>query len=371
MKKLCAAGIVIFVVFLFANRASAALTSPSDACRFYLSNYPTIISVEYNTENNCTLQVGDNNAGFGNLHAYYSRDGRNFCIDTSGKYFGHINIKTDCIPISQKVGGEQQNGPAKLIATPSFQITELQYDTLPTGKQIQAGDKERIELTMPDGSLIQLDAHAQFTPVSDHEVQSVFGRYRYLWQPFHDGKCIVGQNLVRQNCRKVITRDAVLAVRGTEFLVETNESGTTILVLEGLLGVADLNGKKTVEVAGGQFTYIKHGGLPDDSKPYDPTKIDRWWEKKTTEQTSLIIALMITGFIFFIFILSIIRQKILGKAKSASGKSQSGNTLQLIVLIIMFGVVVIYALSEMGYIALPKIDLSFLKNLTAKITSQK
>jgi hypothetical protein len=317
MKKLSAAGIVILAVFLFANQASAALTSPSDACKFYLSNYPTIISVQYNTENNCTLQVGDSNAGFGNLHAYYSRDGRNFCIDTSGQYFGHINIITDCTPVSQKGGGGQQNGPAKLVATPSFRIKELQYDTLPSGKPIQSGDNERIELTMPDGSLIQLDADSTFTPVSDHEVQSVFGRYRYLWQPFHDGKCIVGQNLVRQDCRKVITRDAVIGDRDTEFLVETNSTGTTVTVLNGLLGVSDLKGKKTVEVTAGQSTYIKHGGLPEDPKAFDPAKINRWWEKKTLEQTGLILTVTVAGLMILIAILFKIKRRILGKKKPA------------------------------------------------------
>jgi hypothetical protein len=289
MKKLGVIGIIIFVVFLLAYRTEAALTSPLDTCKFYLSNFRGLVTaVEYNTENNCTLQVGDNNAGFGNIHAYYSRDGRNFCIDTSGKYFNHINIETSCMPITQRGEVEQpnnqQNNTPKIATPPSFQITELQYDTLPHGKKIQAGDNERIELTMPDGSLIQLDANATFTPVSDYEVQSVFGRYRYLWQPFHDGQCIVGQNLVRQNCRKVTTRDAILGVTGTEFLVDTDEAGTTVTVLDGSLSVADLNVKKTIEVTGGQSTYIKHGGLPSDPKPFDSTQINRWWEKKTTEQ---------------------------------------------------------------------------------------
>lgn len=305
MKKISVTGIIILAIFLFVSRADAALTSPRAVCQYYVSNFPVFTAIITDTENNCTLRIGDNNAGFGNIHAYYS--GNNFCMETSGEYFGYLSPKTDCVPISpagkvQQPGQSNKQSPTKIITPPSFQIKELQYDTLPTGKLIQAGDNERIELKLPDGSLIQLDAKATFTPVSDYEVQGVFGRYRYLWQPFHDGKCIVGQNLVRQDCRKVVTRDAILAVRGTEFLVETDNSGTTVTVLEGLLGASDLSGKKTVEVPGGQFTYIKRGGLPDDPKAFDSAKIDRWWNKRTLEQTAMLYTAIITGLILLIVI---------------------------------------------------------------------
>lgn len=344
--------------FSFASHAGAAANSPKAICQVYISLGITV-SIDKNTENDCFIKIGNNNTGFGTVHAYYTVTPPQFCIDTSGSYFPQPS--SQCSPTSQQGKTQPENTPGKLVTPPSFQIKELQYDTLPTGKQITAGDNERIEITMPDGSLIQLDAKATFTPVSDHEVQSVFGRYRYLWQPFHDGKCIVGQNLVRQACRKVKTRDAVLGVTGTEFLVETDKSGTSVTVLEGLLTVTDLGGKKTVEVPGGQATYVKHQGLPEDPKPFDSAKIGHWWEKKTAEQTAKIIALAMTGFIFLLSILSLIRQRILGRGKSASEQPQPAKNVQLILFITMFSVIVIYALSVMGYIKLPKIDLGFLK----------
>lgn len=128
-----------------------------------------------------------------------------------------------------------------------------------------------------------------------------------------------------------------------------------VTVLDGLLGVVDLGGKKTVEVTGGQATYIKHGGLPEDPKPFDPAKIEHWWEKKTIEQEAIIFSLAITGFIFLIAIFFLIRERISGKDKLPSGQRQPAKTMQLILFIIMFSVLVIYALSQMGYITLPKI----------------
>ena len=66
--------------------------------------------------------------------------------------------------------------------------------------------------------------------------------------------------------------------------------------------MSDLSGKKTVEVPGGQFTYIKRGGLPDDPKAFDSAKIDRWWNKRTLEQTAILYTVITTGLILLIVI---------------------------------------------------------------------
>ncbi|MBU1131910.1 FecR family protein [Patescibacteria group bacterium] len=306
MRKTYIVGVMFIAFLLFAGNANAQnisdFATPLAACK-YFGAQPGF-SVLRNLSNDCLVRNGENNA-FVYTHFYDS--GNNFCLEVTtsiGRVFG-----PQCMAISQ-TGRTQQASQGKLATTPSFQLKQLQYDHLPSGKPIQSDDNERIDITMPDGSLIQLDANSTFTPVSDHEVQSVFGRYRYQWQPFHDGNCIVGQNLVRQACRKVKTRDAILGITGTEFLVETNEAGTTVTVLEGSLMVSDLNVKKTVEVSSGQYTYIKHGGLPEDPKPFDAFKLDRWWQKKTAEQVDQQVINIITiCAVILAIILIIIRRK--------------------------------------------------------------
>lgn len=320
------AAAVFLAVFLFASRASAQsvnqFPSPREACRYYYNQQG--VSVQRDLEHDCLTRVGDNQSGF--IYTHFYDTGSNFCLEVTGTH-GRI-FGPQCMSILQtgRAEQQQQNNPGQIVTPPSFQIKELQYDTLPHGKQIQAGDNEQIEITMPDGSLIQLDAKATFTPVSDYEVQSVFGRYRYLWQPFHDGKCIVGQNLARQACRKVKTRDAVLGVTGTEFLVETDNAGTTVTVLEGLLSVSDLGGKKTVEVPGGQSTYIKHGGGPSAPEPFDPANIDHWWEQNTAGQTTdmafpVIIFTMLIVFVIILAIYSGVRKQRLALAAANGTKS--------------------------------------------------
>jgi len=310
-------------VFLFASHANAQDFSqygmPREVCKAYRSAQG--YSIVRDTTNDCLVRSGSNdNVGFAYVHAYNT--GNNFCVEMTSSKMGQV-IPPQCAPITQanraaQQQGQQQNTSKKIVTPPSFQIKELQYDTLPHGKPIKTGDNERIELEMPDGSLIQIDANATFTPVSDHEVQSVFGRYRYMWQPFHDGKCIVGQNLVRQECRKVKTSDAILGDKGTEFLVDSDKKGTTVTVLDGIVIATDLGGKKTVEVAAGQSTFIKKGGLPEDPKSYDPDKIDHWWEKKTSKQSSqdfLGVMFVATIFVVSFLILVAIIKKIFQKKK--------------------------------------------------------
>ena len=318
---------------LFTGQASAQnirqFVSPHAACQFYYGQQG--FTIVRDLEHDCLARNGNSQTGF--VYTHYFDSGENFCIEvtsTQGRVFG-----PQCVSIAStgRIQQQQQQNnnskTPKIIAPPAFQIRELQYDTLPSGKPVKSDDNERIEITMPDGSLIQLDANATFTPVSDHEVQSVFGRYRYLWTPFHDGMCIVGQNLVRQPCRKVKTRDAVLGDKGTEFLVETTKSGTTVTVLAGTVIATDLGGKKTIEISAGNSAFIKHGGLPEEPKAFDSSKLDRWWEKKTAQQISdastknLIkiieivfgIVIFILLFVLFVKIIVFIIRKIIGRKK--------------------------------------------------------
>lgn len=338
----------LLAVFLFTNSAGAQsirdYSSPRYACQAFRGQQG--FSIIRDTEHECLVRNGSGQA-FVNTRFFDS--GGNFCLEVTSS-IGQI-VAPQCMPISQTGRAEQQRqeNPDKIVTPPAFQIKELQYDTLPTGKPIESGDNERIEIKLSDGSLIQLDANATFTPVSKYEVQSVFGRYRYLWQPFHDGKCIVGQNLVRQECRKVKTRDAILGDKGTEFLVDTDKNGTTVTVLDGIVIAADLNGKKTIEIPAGQSAYIKHGGLPEDPKPFDSSKLDRWWEKKTSEQISETVIGIMVIVVVFIVILCLIslaikrifrRGKPVVEEKTSDGKSKKRTCLGVLVFIFVILVLI-------------------------------
>jgi len=201
----------------------------------------------------------------------------------------------------------KKEGESESVVPGNFHITELAYNNLTYGKQFQSSQDERVVIEMPDGSLIHMDMGSTVTPVSDYEVKSDTGRFMYDYKPASGGGCgPIGQSPTWA-CRQVDARDATLRVKGTEFAVDTDTHGTNITVMMGVLSVSDPNGKKTVEVAGGQYTYIAKWGLPTNPQSFDTSQVDFWWKEKTAEQikSEKIIsytAIFLVGFSFILFI---------------------------------------------------------------------
>jgi hypothetical protein len=173
---------------------------------------------------------------------------------------------------------KKEGGESELVVPGNFQLTELAYRSLTVGKQFQSGGQERVALEMPDGSLLQMDMNSAITPVSDYEVKSDLGRYRFDYKNAGGGGCgPIGQSPTWA-CRQVDAKDATLRVKGTEFLVDSDKYGTTITVIQGVLSVSDPKGYKTVDVITGKYTYIKNGGQPTDPQSCVYTPGDYWWE---------------------------------------------------------------------------------------------
>ena len=69
------------------------------------------------------------------------------------------------------------------------------------------------------------------------------------------------------------------ANRGTEFVVEVTENGTTTLtVLSHVVDFSDIGGLKTVSVGENQTSVITPGSVPSEPVSLNPSQIDRWWE---------------------------------------------------------------------------------------------
>lgn len=201
----------------------------------------------------------------------------------------------------------KKEGESELVVPGNFRLTELAYNNLTYGKQFQSSQYERTVIKMPDGSLVHMDMGSTVTPVSDYEVKSDTGRFMYDYKPASGGGCgPIGQSPTWA-CRQVDARDATLRVKGTEFAVDTDTYGTNIIVLKGVLSVSDPNGKKTVEVATGQYTYIAKWGLPTDPQSFDTSQVDFWWKEKTAEQIKRekIISYSVIFLVAFFFILFI------------------------------------------------------------------
>jgi hypothetical protein len=304
------AAVLVGIAMVFIRNAQAVDYSryniPTEACRGMAAQGYVIVA---STPTNCTVRNG---TGDYTSYMRFYDEGNYFCVNATD-HLGNYILNPYCVPISQTnrpktttpttpakpttptkpvvpVKPKTQQEIAEQQPTLRFPFNTMKltdFGSLPRGVPVRAGNGERMEVTLNDGSKVLVDSNATFIPVSDTEVDDVFGRFRHLWKPFHDGKCIVNNNLARQACRTVKTNHAILSVKQTEFTVDTDASGTTVNVFEGLLAVSDLKWKKTIDVAAGQTTFIPKNGLPEDPKPIDPAKLDRWWEQKPISQTLL------------------------------------------------------------------------------------
>ena len=145
-------------------------------------------------------------------------------------------------------------------------------DTIITGKDSQ------LELLLLDGTIIRIKENTkiEIADIFESLVERPTGVLRLFFGKIWGS---MGRLLTAWNGWDIITSDAVIAVRGTEFTLEVEIDGTTtLLVLEGVVEFSDLDGTKTVLVEQYQTSVVKPGDIPSEPVPIDPDKIDRWWE---------------------------------------------------------------------------------------------
>jgi len=85
----------------------------------------------------------------------------------------------------------------------------------------------------------------------------------------------------------IVTPDAIVTPRGTEYTVDVDTSGTRIRVLNGSAFVSDRAYNRTIEVNQEMFMPRTGGVLNATVKAFDPNLIDKWWsveEQPPTQQ---------------------------------------------------------------------------------------
>lgn len=196
-------------------------------------------------------------------------------------------------------------------------LTKLAYEGLTFGQQVRSGIRERVAIVKPDGSIMYMDKNSILTPVSEFEVKTDTGRFRFDYQPATGGGCGPIGESPTWACRQVNTPNGTIRIKGTEFTVENDSSGTSIAVIEGTVLVSDTEGKKEVEINKGQFAFLKNGILSGDPQSFEPDQLDRWWEEEDAKQGDkkniVTIMLIIFGVVALILLVVIIIKKIVKK----------------------------------------------------------
>lgn len=139
------------------------------------------------------------------------------------------------------------------------------------GDRIKTSANSRVELDMPDGSVLKINENSVFdvkelkTPESDGEDKMSFT----LWA----GKLWAGFKKIfsdRQE-RTIESPSAVVAIRGTTFEMEVDiQQKTTIRVIEGKVGVTSKDAEGEIIVSSNQETIVEKGKSPTDPENLVP-----------------------------------------------------------------------------------------------------
>jgi ferric-dicitrate binding protein FerR (iron transport regulator) len=142
---------------------------------------------------------------------------------------------------------------------------------LKPGQQIRTGKASRAELLFGDGTRVNLHANTNFMLESEKESTS---NYRLS---LGRGKAYMKK--YGQRRFKIRTPNVAVAVRGTEFLVETSAAGdTALVVLQGEVGFSSLDNEQEVSVHSGQLAIMTAQGSLRGPESIDLKTLQAWWD---------------------------------------------------------------------------------------------
>jgi hypothetical protein len=143
--------------------------------------------------------------------------------------------------------------------------------SLQPGDQIITGDSSSAIIIFADGSKVKLGPNTTLEITSVGYIQSIL---TLLYGKIH--ALVTSKFQVR-------TPSAVTSVRGTEYVLEVTENGsTTLTVLSHVVDFSDIGGLKTVSVGENQTSVVTTGSVPSEPVSINPSQIDRWWEEVGT-----------------------------------------------------------------------------------------
>jgi hypothetical protein len=162
---------------------------------------------------------------------------------------------------------------------------------------------------MKDGSIVEMDQYSSLTPNSEYELTTEIGKFKFKYDRFlgPESFCAFGA-LLSESCRQVNTPNGTIRIKGTEFTVENDNSGTSIAVIEGTVLVSDAKSKKEIEINEGQFVFLKNGSLLENPQSFEPSQLDIWWEEEDAERSDgkNVITIMLIAFGAIVIILLIV-----------------------------------------------------------------
>jgi hypothetical protein len=130
-------------------------------------------------------------------------------------------------------------------------------DRLPSGTRIFCGSDSWAELVIPPSHIVKVSADSEFV------VNVVQGNGRNTALALDAGRMrLLVSGLTGKDEFSVSTSNAVMAVRGTDFVVDlTGSAATRLVVLDGRVGIANPDGSGEIPVITDQILTVKDGRI--------------------------------------------------------------------------------------------------------------
>ena len=139
------------------------------------------------------------------------------------------------------------------------------------GQVVRTGANGQVELMFNDGSRINLDANSSLELESAGAESS---SYRLMM-----GRIKAYMKRLGERRFRVRTPTAVVAVRGTEFVLESNEAGASaVVVLHGEVAFGAADSRENVSVRSGQLAILAADGTLSGPEFIEVKSLQRWWE---------------------------------------------------------------------------------------------
>lgn len=264
-------GILPFLLLAFAFAAHAESTSetPKQLCDD--ARRDGSYTILEDTQDKCTYV----SPGVIKIEHFYQ--GNKLCLRTTGfkdtltlSLDADGEITTECFDRTREVAKQPSLKPT---TAPEAKILVFGTD-VKAGDTVTAEGKSKAVVFLSEGGRVDLKEGAKIKFHSEDEIETISGVFKFLIKR------------IRGNPKIIRSGDAVIAVRGTEFLVEVGNNGTKVKVIEGAVEVSNTQSKGTVQVATGQETKTVKGGLPTKPKTFDPKTLENWWEGLPKEAPS-------------------------------------------------------------------------------------
>jgi ferric-dicitrate binding protein FerR (iron transport regulator) len=142
------------------------------------------------------------------------------------------------------------------------------FQWLRPGDRVRTGRDSRLILHLGDGQVVTLGGATEF--ILEQPEMGLLTKGRLFFEK------IVHK---RRSPFVIRTPHVTTAVRGTEFVMDSGEGGTQVVVLEGELEVTPSGAENAIPVSAGQSLTVWAGKGAPRLDTVEPQTVSRWWEE--------------------------------------------------------------------------------------------